>query len=167
MKNESVFTSKYLLALVVVVLVVAAGTWYLTGPGVLKPPIDGILCQAQEGSALHFHVQVQLFREGRPVMVPAGIGVSNGCYYWVHTHTADGVIHIESPVVREFTLGQFFDIWGQQPGAGIKVFAKKEGEKEFQEILGDWKSLILSPHQIIALGTGNFLPQPFNFPAGL
>jgi hypothetical protein len=31
--------------------------------------------------------------------------------YWVHTHGNDGVVHIESPVSRTFTLGQFFDIW--------------------------------------------------------
>ena len=26
---------------------------------------------------------------------------------------AGGYIHIESPVIRAFTLGQFFDIWDQ------------------------------------------------------
>jgi hypothetical protein len=31
---------------------------------------------------------------------------------WLHTHVPDGVIHIESPVRRGFTLGDFFDEWG-------------------------------------------------------
>ena len=36
------------------------------------------------------------------------------CFYWLHTHAADGIIHIESPVKRIFTLGDFFDVWGQR-----------------------------------------------------
>jgi hypothetical protein len=31
---------------------------------------------------------------------------------WLHTHVPDGVIHLESPVRRGFTLGDFFDEWG-------------------------------------------------------
>ena len=35
------------------------------------------------------------------------------CFMWLHTHAADGIIHTESPVERTYTLGEFFDIWGQ------------------------------------------------------
>jgi hypothetical protein len=78
-------------------------------------PIDGIQCQSAEGAVEHIHAQLQLYDRGRRAQVPQGIGISQmaGCLYWVHTHTADGYIHIESPVLRQFTLGQFFDIWGQ------------------------------------------------------
>lgn len=77
-------------------------------------PIDGIHCDAAEGSVEHVHAQLQLFNRGRSVPVPAQIGIpqSGTCLYWIHTHTGDGFIHIESPVRRTFTLGQFFDIWG-------------------------------------------------------
>jgi hypothetical protein len=30
----------------------------------------------------------------------------------IHTHDTSGIVHIESPTVRPFTLGQFFDVWG-------------------------------------------------------
>src|SRR5581483_12030445 len=30
----------------------------------------------------------------------------------LHTHEPDGIIHVESPVNRKFTLGEFFDVWG-------------------------------------------------------
>jgi hypothetical protein len=33
---------------------------------------------------------------------------------WLHTHSADGIIHTESPLERTYTLGDFFDIWGQR-----------------------------------------------------
>jgi hypothetical protein len=77
-------------------------------------PIDGIHCDRSEGAVEHIHAQLQLYDRGRAVTVPEGIGISQtaGCLYWIHTHTADGYIHIEAPVKRPFTLGQFFDLWG-------------------------------------------------------
>ena len=75
--------------------------------------IDGIRCDASEGAAEHVHAHVQLFDRGRRVNVPGQLGIPQGagCLYWVHTHSNDGIIHIESPVARTFTLGQVFDIW--------------------------------------------------------
>lgn len=31
-------------------------------------------------------------------------------FYWLHTHDESGVIHIESPLRRAFTLGNVFDL---------------------------------------------------------
>jgi hypothetical protein len=77
-------------------------------------PIDGIHCDRMEGTVEHIHTNLQLYDRGHAVTVPAGIGMPEGagCLYWMHTHTPDGFIHIESPVRHAFTLGQFFDIWG-------------------------------------------------------
>ncbi len=77
-------------------------------------PIDGIRCDRVEGMAEHVHVALALFDRGHAVTVPADVGIPQGigCLYWLHTHAADGMIHIESPVKRAFNLGQFFDIWG-------------------------------------------------------
>lgn len=76
-------------------------------------PIDGVQCNSSEGAAEHIHAHLQLFQHGKALTVPASIGIppGAGCLYWLHTHAAGGYIHIESPVVRSFTLGQFFDIW--------------------------------------------------------
>jgi hypothetical protein len=78
-------------------------------------PIDGISCAGMEYAAEHIHSHLELFDRGRSVTIPAGVGIENNarCLYWVHTHTADGYIHIEAPVKQPYTLGQFFDIWGQ------------------------------------------------------
>ena len=77
-------------------------------------PIDGIHCDREEGAVEHIHASLVLFNRGHSVAVPAGIGIPQGgvCLYWMHTHSGDGIIHIESPVKRSFTLGEFFDIWG-------------------------------------------------------
>jgi hypothetical protein len=78
-------------------------------------PIDGIRCESMEGAAQHVHSHLQIFNRGHKVEVPAQIGIMQiaGCLYWLHTHSSDGIIHIEAPTTRTFTLGQFFDIWGQ------------------------------------------------------
>jgi hypothetical protein len=77
-------------------------------------PIDGIRCDREEGSLEHIHASLQLYDRGKAVTVPTNIGIPQGpdCLYWLHTHASDGFIHIESPVKRSFTLGEFFDIWG-------------------------------------------------------
>jgi len=78
-------------------------------------PIDGIRCDSMEGAVEHIHSHLQIFNKGRSVQVPADIGIMQvaGCLYWLHTHATDGIIHIESPTARTFTLGQFFDVWGE------------------------------------------------------
>jgi hypothetical protein len=78
-------------------------------------PVDGIPCQAMEGSIFHIHQHVAIFDRGKPVAIPDDVGrpVVGNCFYWIHTHTPDGVVHVEAPVFRTFLLGQFFDIWGQ------------------------------------------------------
>ena len=79
-------------------------------------PIDGISCDREEGAVEHIHTWIALYDRARSVALPSGIGIPQGsaCLYWIHTHSADGMIHIESPVRRSFTLGEFFDIWGPE-----------------------------------------------------
>jgi hypothetical protein len=93
--------------------------------------IDGISCSAAEQTVFHIHTHLTIFVNGQPRQVPEAIGIPNAvaqqaqggtfidsgsCFYWLHTHAADGIIHIESPVQRTFTLGEFFDEWGQPLG---------------------------------------------------
>jgi hypothetical protein len=93
--------------------------------------IDGISCQTSEQTVFHIHTHLTVFVNGKQLQVPAGIGIpgavatqtqagsfidSGSCFYWLHTHAADGIIHIESPVQRTYTLGEFFDEWGQPLG---------------------------------------------------
>lgn len=67
-----------------------------------------------EGSAMHIHEHIDISINGKPVSVPAGIGIDQigGFISSIHTHRANGIIHIESPTIQTFTLGQFFDVWG-------------------------------------------------------
>ena len=58
--------------------------------------------------------KLAIFINGKNHTVPALIGITNYCFYWLHTHDQSGIIHIESPIHRAFTLGNFFDIWKQK-----------------------------------------------------
>ena len=78
-------------------------------------PIKGISCDAQEGQRIHIHQHLAVFDHGKEITIPQYIGIPQGarCIYWLHTHTPDGIIHVEAPLDRSFTLGDFFAVWGQ------------------------------------------------------
>jgi len=93
--------------------------------------VDGIQCQGSEQTLFHIHAHLTIFVDGAARQVPYGIGIPSpqvqntaqgafvaggSCLYWLHGHAADGIIHIESPIQRTFTLGEFFDLWGQPLG---------------------------------------------------
>ena len=140
------------------------------------PPINGIVCEQNEGSANHFHVHLQLLNDGNEVTVPSDIGVREnlGCLYWLHTHDSTGIIHIESPdAKKQFTLGQFFAVWGKnvsttqaadlQVSSGNTLIVYVDGQK----YSGNPADIVLKPHMLIAIETGkDVTPAPFQFPAG-
>ncbi len=73
--------------------------------------VDGIPCETQEYTTFHVHAHMDIFVNGQHTPIPALVGIENTCLYWLHTHTPDGIVHIESPKERDFTIGEFFDIW--------------------------------------------------------
>jgi hypothetical protein len=97
--------------------------------------VNGITCGPTEQLVYHIHARLSVFKSGQSYVLPAGVGIpgskaadtnqgpiasGGSCIYWLHTHTTDGVIHIESPSKAIYTLGDFFDIW-QQPLSGTQV----------------------------------------------
>jgi hypothetical protein len=71
----------------------------------------------QNDGAYHAHAALQVYVDGQQVPVPASIGAEVGPsggsrFPSLHTHEANGVIHIESSERYPFTLGQLFTIWG-------------------------------------------------------
>jgi hypothetical protein len=148
--------------------------------------IDGISCQTSEQTLFHIHAHLTIFVNGLPRQIPAGIGIpraraqdtaqgpfitSGTCFYWLHTHAADGIIHIESPVQRTYTLGDFFDEWGQPLGRGQvgpaigPVTAIYNGRL----YLGSLRDIPLNAHAQIQLEIGRPLvaPTSITWPTGL
>jgi hypothetical protein len=137
-------------------------------------PIDGIRCEA-EMVQTHFHAHLALLQDGNQVPLPAGIGISQEaqCLYWLHTHQTDGIIHVESPGQAKFTLGQFFDVWGQpltQTQAGPLTAPSGQQLHIFVDgnpFSGDPRSIELQSHQLLVIEIGQEVPPPgYSFPPG-
>lgn len=64
-----------------------------------------------EGTVMHIHQHLDIIINGKTVTIPPDIGVTSGFISPIHTHDGSGIIHIESPVKKDFTLGQFFKEW--------------------------------------------------------
>lgn len=130
-------------------------------------PIDGIHCNQMEGAVEHIHAHVQIFDHGRPVQIPAQVGIDSigQCLYWLHTHTPDGIVHVESPEKRTFSLGNFFDIWGRElSGSQVatahgKVTVTVNGMR----YNGDPRFIRLADHEEIVLQVGTPLGKPHNY----
>lgn len=77
------------------------------------PPVTN----AHQGS-FHIHAGLRVYYDGVAVTVPKGIGLDRHDMPVspVHTHRANGVLHIEFSEPRDFTLGQFFTLWGVSLG---------------------------------------------------
>lgn len=153
----------------------------------LNQTVDGIKCERTEQVLFHIHAHLSVFVDGKPRLIPYGIGIgkplqgenttagpfvtSGGCFAWLHTHTNDGIIHIESPIQRTFTLGNFFDVWDQPlsldqvgPAHGhVTVFVNH------QLYMGNPRSIPLLPQTQIQLDVGTPLiaPETIKFPPGL
>ena len=131
-------------------------------------PIDGIHCDRQEGAAEHIHAHLSLYDRGRAVALPANVGIpmSAQCLYWLHTHSDDGVIHIESPVRRTFTLGEFFDIWGPELSATRAGPVVAPQRRRLVIVVngkpwsGDPRAIVLHDHESIVIQNG----PPFAHP---
>lgn len=62
----------------------------------------------------HHHAILHVYNEGILIPVPANVGwlAQAKVYSAIHTHTPNGIIHMESIRPHQFKLGDFFFIWG-------------------------------------------------------
>jgi hypothetical protein len=139
-----------------------------TSPG---NTVDGIQCAPLEQLAYHIHAHLQVYVNGQPEALPGAIGLlgpvaeqtkdgpfygAHQCYYWLHTHASDGVIHIESPTPRVYTLGNFFDEW-RQPLSSHQVSSASGPVTAFvngKRWTSTPTSIPLLPHAAIQLDVG-------------
>jgi len=143
-------------------------------------------CNTSEQTLFHIHAHVTIFVNGTARQVPAAIGIPGAvaqqtpagpfigegtCFYWLHTHAADGIVHIESPVQRTYTLGEFFDEWGQplgpdQVGPATGHVTVIYNGKVF---VGNPRDVPLTAHAQIQLEVGTPLvgPESITWPSGL
>ena len=154
--------------------------------GLTGQTVDGVGDNQMEQTAYHIHAHLAIYINGKQYTVPYGIGIeqpwsteadgtsefvdSGAAFYYLHTHDDTGVIHIESPTTKTYTLGQFFAEWNQQLSTTQigshtgSVITYVNGSK----YTGDPSSITLTAHEVIQLDLGqNVAFQPYTFASGL
>ena len=121
---------------------------------------------APNNMLIHNHVSLNVTIDGKPIIVPANIGITQTGIFAdpllfadhtldkfgmqgmspLHTHDYSGTIHIESNAVRNYTLGEFLAIWKGLNTDGKIVIASVDGKpvSDFRNIpLNDKAKIIL------------------------
>jgi hypothetical protein len=142
---------------------------------VLGKVVNGIQCQGIQQLADRAFVHLQVYVRGQARALPGGIGMvdptasatSKGllfspqtCYYWLHTRAADGVVQVESPRDRVYTLGDFFKVW-DQPLSRDRAAANKgkiTAIVDGRRWRGNPKQIPLTEHESIELAVGRPVP---------
>jgi hypothetical protein len=135
-----------------------------------------------EGTAEHIHVHLDVYSDGKKISVPALVGINESAQTIspLHTHDTTGVVHIESPRVQDFTLGQFTTEWGV-PLSNSQLGPNKTDASHSlkvyingKETPGDPSKIVLHAHDEIALVYGTAsedasvqVPSSYNWPSGL
>jgi len=141
-------------------------------PQRLRP--SGLDALTMEGTVLHHHDHLDLYVNGRAVTVPPLVGIDQqaGFLTELHTHDASGIIHVESPVQRSFTLGQFFCEWGVKLSAAClgPYRGRLAWWVDGKRMHGNPALLLLRQHQEIVIAAGRpptTVPTSYAFPLGL
>lgn len=110
--------------------------WPLPADPAASIAAAGLEQLTREGEIWHLHLHLEVFKDGQQVVIPANIGVGPESAFFspIHTHTPDGVVHVESHVVKDYTLGQFFAEWGVSL-AGARVLVNDEPAPEPEKVV--------------------------------
>jgi hypothetical protein len=156
----------------------------VTGTGTYTSPAngdtrDGMSCLGSEGTVEHIHMYLAVYVDGHQVQVPPNTGIVNNgsCFYPLHVHGDQGdenIIHEESPDTKTYTLGAFFDVWGQPlsatqvmnykvgPGDTLK-FVTIDANGKQTVVTGNPLDIKLSPHETIYILFNSPTIQPKQF----
>jgi hypothetical protein len=142
----------------------------------------GLHALPTEGLREHIHQHLDVVVNGRLYPVPAliGINIPQRFITELHTHDESGIIHVESPTVRTFTLGEFFDVWGLRFSARCLGGYCRSGNKHVyvwvnaRRVRTDPRKVILREHQEIVVVYGTLasikplgpIPAAYPFPKG-
>ncbi len=148
----------------------------------------GLTPEVKEFLTYHVHAHLDVFVDGKPITVPAGIGINvddpdvhrftetdgslsyggielcgNPCISPLHTHDATGILHTESSTPEPNTLGQFFTEWGVRlSGSCVEEYCSPEPIAIYVNgtpYTQDPGAIGLTDHEEIAVVIGTPPPQ--------
>ncbi len=120
----------------------------------------------------HIHSLLHVYVNGKPVAVPANIGLEepSGPFSPLHTHDTTGIIHMEADQQYPFTLGQFFAVWGVRFSDNQLGPYKPRGDEKLTvyvngERISDPVNYVMKEHDNIVVGYGKRGSFPTKPPA--
>jgi hypothetical protein len=147
--------------------------WPAPGPAQIAAGVHaaGLTLLAAPGDVVRYAVHLEVIVDGRPVTVPAGIGIDYRGHLIaaLYTSGASGIVHLESDSGRSvFTLGQFFHEW-QVPLTAHHLGGLRASQRDpvvvylnGSRLAGPPGSVVLAPHQEIVV---TYRPGPVPIPA--
>jgi hypothetical protein len=139
----------------------------------------GLPMMSTEGQVEHIHAHLDVLVDGKSVPVPADIGIdlTSGRMSALHTHDDSGVIHIEAPARRQFSMGEFFTEWGVSLSDN-NIGALRAGDGKTVRLFvngtqrtGNPAATMFGPHDEVALvygvaQPGEDIPTKYEFAEG-
>jgi hypothetical protein len=143
----------------------------------------GLVPEPAEQLKYHVHAHLDVFIDGKHIIVPAGIGIDitnpgvhhstagmpayggitvpcdQPCISPLHTHDVTGILHTESSTHKDNTLGQFFTEWGVRLDANCFATYCKPAKPvaiyvDGNPFTGDPRTIPLSDRKEIAIIIG-------------
>jgi hypothetical protein len=122
---------------------------------------DGIQCAAGMAETYHVHTHLAIIKDGEMLALPANIGIPGSCNYEMHTHDLTGVIHMEAPAFKRFTLGNFFSVWNKTLSrtdvaglTGQPVVAYINDGGDVRQYTGNLANIELISHRSVTIQIG-------------
>lgn len=99
-----------------------------------------LACTTDMATQFHIHPYLEIMINGAPYEMPTDIGIHPTCMNALHTHDASGVIHVEAPDKRDFTLADFFAVWGKTFNKDQIIDYKIDNKYRIRETINDKNS---------------------------
>lgn len=165
--------------------VAASEPWPAPADPMARARTAGLVPEVAEQLQYHVHAHLDVFIDGKPIVVPAGIGIDitnpkvhtfdnadgsksyggitvpcdQPCISPLHTHDPNGVLHTESATHQDNTFGQFLTEWGVTLPPNTVVYVNGA------RFNGDPKTIPLANFTEIAVVIGKAPDQiPSSFP---
>lgn len=126
----------------------------------------------------HVHARLHVYVDGKQTPVPMNIGLNPQARLTsaLHTHDAEGIVHIEADAPRDVKLSEFFTIWGVKFTKDQLGAYKNQADKTLQVFVNekpveDFENYLIKPKDEVIVGygsPGSFPTKPPKpFPEGL
>jgi hypothetical protein len=130
------------IAIVIIAIIVTAVIFYPRPP---PNPVSlpGYLshCVTSSTYVYHSHPNLTIFISGTPQPIPANTA-SSSCLQPIHTHDSSGILHVETDENRDYTLGDWFLLWGNSASnANLAIF---NSTQIFNNKVGNGHTLVMT-----------------------